>query len=604
MLHLHTQRSPFPLARRFAAMLALTVLAASAAAAGPKEPDPSHALHSLAERYYEAQARLDPLYSATLIGDNRFDDALPLTISPAHRQRRFAMYRDMQRQLARIVRARLDETDALTHELLDHELRRRLGFETFPDHLLPLHHMDAVPRLLATFGAGQSEQPLQTVPQYEAYLARIGQLPGWTTQAIANLREGQRRGIVLPRPVAEIVLVQLRGFASAPTADSPFHAPIRNLPASFSASDRQRLTTAYRRAIDRRVAPAMRRLAAYFEHHYLPACRDTAGWGALPDGAAWYRQWIREQTTTDLGPDEIHDLGLNEVARIQDALRQLAPALGYQGDPRQLLAWVREQPKFLPFRSEAQVLGAYRALDARIRMKLPYLFARAPKAALDIRPVPEMLRATASDYYALPAEDGSRPGIFWAVINDPAAYDVTAMTALFLHEGQPGHHFQMARQQEMTLPQFRKRLWINAFAEGWALYAESLGSELGLYDDPAAHVGFLRLEMARAARLVVDTGLHAKGWTRDQAVSYWMDTVGATEAQARNQIHRYMAWPAQALGYKLGALRIQALRERAQRSLGQRFDLAAFHEVVLGEGALPLSLLEARVERWIDLQRQ
>jgi uncharacterized protein (DUF885 family) len=601
MLHPHTPLSPFRLARRLAAALVLTAQAAFAAAASP---DPSTALHSLAERYYEAQARLDPLYSATLIGDNRFDDALPLTISPAHRQRRFATYRQMQQQLARIDRAHLGETDALTHDLLDHELRRRLGFEAFPDHLLPLQHMDAVPRLLATFGAGQSEQPLQTVPQYEAYLARIGQLPAWTAQAIANLREGQRRGIVLPRPVAEIVLNQLRSFTSTNTADSPFHAPIRNLPASFSPADRRRLTAAYRRAIEQRVAPAMRRLAAYFESQYLPACRDTAGWGALPNGAAWYRQWIREQTTTDLGPDQIHDLGLKEVARIQDALRQLAPALGYQGDPRQLLAWVREQPKFLPFRSEAEVLDAYRALNDRITAKLPRLFARAPKAPLDIRPVPEMLRATASDYYALPAEDGTRPGIFWAVINDPVAYDVTAMTALFLHEGQPGHHFQMARQQEMTLPQFRKRLWINAFAEGWALYAESLGSELGLYDDPTAHVGFLRLEMARAARLVVDTGLHAKGWTRDQAVSYWMDTVGATEAQARNQIHRYMAWPAQALGYKLGSLRIQSLRERAQRRLGPRFDLAAFHEVVLGEGALPLSLLEARVGRWIDLQRQ
>jgi uncharacterized protein (DUF885 family) len=276
---------------------------------------------------------------------------------------------------------------------------------------------------------------------------------------------------------------------------------------------------------------------------------------------------------------------------------------GHEGDPRQLLAWVRAQPKFLPFRSEAEVLDAYRALNDKIKQQLPQLFGRAPKAALDIRPVPELIRATASDHYALPAEDGTRPGIFWAVINDPAAYDATGMTALFLHEGQPGHHFQMALQQEMVLPLFRKRAWINAYGEGWALYAESLGVEMRLYQDPAAYVGYLRLEMMRAARLVVDTGLHARGWSRDEAVAYLMDNVGLTEQQARNQIHRYMAWPGQALGYKLGALKIHELRERAQQRLGSRFSLAAFHDAVLAEGPLPLSQLEAHVERWIAAQR-
>ena len=565
---------------------------------------PSAALAALAERYCEAQARLDPVYSATLAGDNRFDDQLPIGIAPVQRQKRFAMYHRLQRALAAIDPKALSRADALTHALLARELHTRLGFEQYPDHLLPLQQLDAMPILLANFGGGQAEQPLNTVAQYEAYLRRIARLPAWAAQAITNMREGMRLHIVPPKPIVSAVLAPLRALGSDRVSDNPFGAPIRHLPASFSEPDRRRLTAAYEDEVRQRIAPSMRRLAAFVERDYLPASRETAGWGALPNGASWYRQWVRDQTTTDLSPDEIHAIGLAEVARLQRELAQLAPKLGYDGDPRQLLAWVRTSEKFRGLRSEAQILDAYRALNARVTAKLPALFGRMPKAPLDIRPEPELTKASASDHYALPAPDGSRPGIFWAVIDDPATYDSTTMTALFLHEGQPGHHFHMAMQQEMTtLPTFRKRGWINAFGEGWALYAETLGNEMGLYDDPAAHVGALRLEMLRAARLVVDTGLHAKGWSRAQAVAYWMDKVGASETQAGNQIDRYMAWPAQALGYKLGSLKIQELRERAKARLGDRFDIAAFHDAVLAEGALPLALLDAQIDRWIARQR-
>ncbi|HEX6706175.1 MAG TPA: DUF885 domain-containing protein [Albitalea sp.] len=575
---------------------------ASLAVAAPPS-DPSQALAALAQRYYEAQARLDPVYSATLAGDNRFDDRLPITIAPAHRKKRFGMYHQAQRELAAIPRERLGPADALTHDLLARELRTRLGFEHFNDHLLPLQQMDAVPLLLAIFGSGQAEQPLKTVAQHDAYLKRIAQLPAWSDQAIANMREGMRRGIVQPKAVAAATLVQLRALGSDSAADNPFLAPIRNLPPSFAPAERQRLSAAYQATVGQRVAPAMRRLASFVEKDYLPACRDSAGWGALPDGKAWYRQWVRDQTTTELTPEEIHAIGLKEVARIQGELARIAPQLGYEGDPRQLLAWVRTNPSFLPFRDEAQILQAYRALNEKVKSQLPALFGRMPKAPLDVRSEPELTRATASDHYGVPAEDGSRPGIFWAVINDPAIYNTTTMAALFLHEGQPGHHFHMALQQEMTLPLFRKRTWINAFGEGWALYAETLGHEMGLYQDPGAYVGELRLEIARAARLVVDTGLHAEGWTREQAMAYWMETVGTSDKQARSQIERYMAWPAQALGYKLGSLRIQALRERAKAQLGDKFSLSEFHDAVLSEGALPLSLLDAHIERWIAGRR-
>ena len=576
----------------------------SPAFAASQSADPAGALAALADQYYEAQARCDPVYSATLVGDNRFDAELPIVIAPAERDRRFAMYARVQKQLEAIPRSRLGEEDTLTYDMLAFDVRTRLGFRRFKDHLLPLQQMDSIPLQLATFAGGQAEQPLKTVPQYEAFLHRIERLPAWTDQAIANMREGVRVGVVQPRPVVMAMMAQLRALGSDDVAANPFGAPIANMPSAFSTTDRARLADAYARAVTRDIAPAMRRLVAYLEKDYLAASRESVGWSALPDGAAWYRQWVRSQTTLDLSPEEIGQIGEIEVQRIQLELRKVAPRLGYEGDPARFLSWIRTDKRFTPFRTGTEILDRYRAINGRIAASLPKLFLHAPTAALDILPEPELTRATASDHYSLPAEDGSRPGVFWAVIDDPATYQATKMTALFLHEGQPGHHFQMALQQEMRLPQFRKRAWINAYGEGWALYAETLGTEIGLYDDPVAYAGELQLEIFRAARLVVDTGLHAQGWSRQKAVAYLMDTVGFSEAQSANQVDRYLAWPAQALGYKLGSLKIQELRERANKQLGPRFDIAAFHDAVLSEGALPLSLLEKRIEHLIEKTRR
>lgn len=573
---------------------------ASHAFAQQRSSDPASALAALADQYYEAQARFDPVYSATLVGDNRFDAELPIGIAPAERDKRFAMYARVQKQLEAIPRSRLSEEDALTYDMLALDVRTRLGFRRFKDHLLPMQQMDSIPLQLATFAGGQAEQPLKTVPQYEAFLHRIERLPAWTDQAIANMREGMRIGVVQPRPVVTAVIAQLRALGRQDVAANPFGAPIANMPSSFSTEDRTRLAKAYAGAVTQDIAPAMRRLEAFLEKDYLVASRESVGWSALPDGAAWYRQWVRSQTTLDLSPDEIGKIGEIEVQRIQLELSKVGLRLGFDGTPGRLLAWIRTDKQFLPFRSETEILDRYRAINARIEARLPKLFLRAPKATLDILPEPELTRATASDHYSLPAEDGSRPGVFWAVIDDPATYQATKMTALFLHEGQPGHHFQMALQQEMHLPQFRKRAWINAYGEGWALYAESLGTEIGLYDDPVAYAGELQLEIFRAARLVVDIGLHAQGWSRQKAVAYLMETVGFSEAQSMNQVDRYLAWPGQALGYKLGSLKIQELRERAQKELGLRFDISAFHDAVLSQGALPLSLLESRIEQWIQ----
>jgi len=580
------------------AFLALPLRPALAADAPSRA---SARLAAVAAQYYEAKARFDPV-TATFSGDNRFDGELAITIAPGEVKKRHALYRDVLRKLKAIDRGRLARADATTYDLLEDEVRSALAFEPFQDYLLPISHQDGLPVMLANFAGGQGPQALATVAQYDAYLRRISRLALWNDQAIENMREGMRKGIVQPRAIIETALPQYRALAADGVEANTFYTPIRNLPAGFSEADRARLTAAYRDAIAQKVLPSLKKLAAFLENEYLPACRSTAGWGALPDGAKWYRVWVRDQTTTDLDPDAIHALGLKEVARIQGEFAKVGPKLGYAGPPAGLLAWMRDDDRFRPFRSEEEILAAYRALNTKVIGKLPQLFATVPKAQLEVRPEPELTRASASDHYTPPAPDGSRPGVFWAVINDPAKYRSTFMTTLFLHEGQPGHHFHAGLQQEMALPKFRKFGFINAYGEGWALYAESLGKEMGLYEDPNAYAGHLAAELVRAARLVVDTGLHDKGWSREKAIAYWRETLGSTEEAAKNNIERYMASPGQALGYKIGSLKIQELRERAARALGPKFRLAEFHNAVLSDSNLPLRLLEAKIDRWIAQQ--
>jgi uncharacterized protein (DUF885 family) len=563
---------------------------------------PSAELAQLGDKFYLAQLRFDPVANGTFIGDNRFDDKLNINITPAERTHQRVLLQRLQQQLHALKREQFSSADALTYDVLGYQLQSNLGILSYPDYLLPLEHMSAMPIVLANFGSGQAEQPLKTVAQYDAYLLRIARLPLWIEQALINMRKGMSRGIVQPHPIVQAMLGPLKQL-TVDVGDNPFYAPIKNMPTSFDEVSKQRLQQEYADTVQNQIIPAIKKLVQFVEIQYLPASRNTDGWSAMPDGLNWYKQWVKFQTTTDLEPDVIHNLGLQEVARIHGELAKLAPKLGYEGDPDSFLAWVRTNQKFLSFKSEAEILDAYRAINTRVKAQLPKLFGRVPKADLDIRPEPELTRETASDHYSISAEDGSRPGVFWAVINDPTTYNSSTMGSLFLHEGQPGHHFHLALQQELNLPIFRKRAQINAFAEGWALYAETLGHEMGLYDDPVMYAGNLRLEMMRAVRLVVDTGMHAKGWTHDQAIAYVMDNTGYSEVQARNQIERYMIWPGQALGYKIGALKIQQLRERAKHVLGDKFNIAAFHDAVLAEGSLPLSVLEARINHWIAQQQ-
>ncbi|WP_426176438.1 DUF885 domain-containing protein [Massilia sp. TWR1-2-2] len=579
---------------------AATAKAAAAHTAGATQAGKQ--LDLLASQYYDAVARFEPV-GATENGDGRFDDQIGMSISPTMRARQYGLYRGFQDKLRSISRNALSAKGQVNYDILAYELRSILSLEKFPQHLLPIDQMDSMPVTLANYAGGQAAQSLTSVKGYRAYLNRLNQLPAWIDQAIANMREGVKQGITQPKAPMLSALPQFKKLVSATPEASIFYTPITNLPAGFSAADKKSLTAAYRLTIDKKLAPALARLATFLENEYIPAARTSTGWSALPGGMEWYMARVASQTTTTMTPEEIHAIGLQEVARIQREFGVVGPKMGYTGPANGLPTWVAEQEKYRPFTTEKQVIDVYRELDAKLRTKLPALFTLTPKAPLDLRLEPELSRATASDHYTAPAADGSRPGVFWSVVNDPKQYGSTGMVTLFLHEGQPGHHFHIALLQELNLPNFRKFGGNNAFTEGWALYAETLGKEMGLFDKPEDYFGHLSDEMLRAVRLVVDTGMHAKGWTREQSIQYMKDTLGYSDV-AKSETERYMVWPGQALGYKIGSLKIAQLRARATAALGPKFSLPAFHQVVLGDGTLPLSLLEAKVDRWIAANKQ
>jgi uncharacterized protein (DUF885 family) len=560
-------------------------------------------LARIAERYFEDHLVLNPLEASGLTGEARFDGLLTITIAPAQMARERALSQRVLTQLAAIKGETLSPADAITYAVLKRQLQEQIEGDKFPKQLMPIDQYGGLPVYVAQLGSGQDIQPLKTVKNYEDYLARLNKLPLWIDQAMVNMREGIKRGIVQPKPLMVSGLPAIKALAEPDVEKSVFYTPIKNMPATFAAQDRARLTALYRQAIQKRLIPSATRLNTFIETEYIPKARASAGISAIPNGAAWYAFQVKSNTTTDMTPEQIHALGLKEVARIRAEMAKVQAVYKFEGSVTEFLKWHEQQPEFRPFKTEKDVLDAYEAINKKVAVKLPQLFGRMPKVPIEIRPEPELTRATASDHYSGPSADGSRPGVFYAVIEDPSKYRTTGMTTLFLHEGQPGHHFHIALQQELALPKFRKYGWITAYGEGWALYAETLGREMGLYDDPNAYLGHLQDELLRAVRLVTDTGLHSKGWTREATMQYMMDNEGVSEAEARRATERYMAWPGQALAYKIGALKIQALRERSQQKLGAKFSLKEYHDLVLSNGVLPLAVLETKVNEWIAGQQ-
>jgi uncharacterized protein (DUF885 family) len=580
-----------------AILLVATLLGACAASPPPRTPET--ALNELVEKYFERQLEMSPM-AATSIGDSRYDDRLDENTSPGFREKQLAVDQAFLERARRIDPAGLSPTARITYDIFVSERELALEGRKYPEELMPLNQMGGLPMDLAVYGSGTGPQPFVTVKDYDRFLVRLRQFPRWVDGAIDMMREGMARGVTLPRPAMAKVVPELRGIVTEKLSDNIFWAPVAAIPADVSAKDRQRITDAYAAALTREVLPAYSRLADFIEKNYLPAARTTVGWADLPDGQGWYRWRIRGATTMDMPADEIHSLGLAEVARIRGEMLAVKNQVAFKGDLEAFFKFLEDDPQFY-FTSEEELLDAYRGVKKRIDALLPKLFADFPKADYEIRPV-EAFRAesAAGGSYQAASPDGKRPGIFYINTHNLRAQPRFGLETLSLHEASPGHHFQISIQQELTdLPRMRRFNGYVSYSEGWALYAESLGKELGVFTDPYQWYGRLSDEMLRAMRLVVDTGLHSKGWTREQAIQYMLDNSSLAESDVTAEVERYIVWPGQALGYKLGQLHISALRARAQAQLGARFDVREFHSQILRDGAVPMNVLTAKIDRWI-----
>ena len=565
--------------------------------------DHAATLNEMVEAYFEELLELNPLY-ATFIGDNRFNDRLANSLSPEYQESSKAMERKYLAALLEIDNSDLSGQDLLTYEIFRLDRENAIASEKFPGELLPLNQMFSLPNFFAVMGSGQSVQPFVTVTDYENFLGRADDLVEYMDQAIINMRIGVERGVVQPRVVMEKVVPQLRAHVVDDVATSVFYGPVEKMPEDFSDEDRVRLTAAYTDMIENRLVPAYLRVAEFIEQEYMPETRETVGWDALPDGKAWYAFQAENSTSTKMSPEEIHEIGLAEVARIRGEMEDVARQVGFDGTLAEFFEFLKTDPQFF-FESSEEVLAAYEAARVKINELLPSMFSVFPKADYEIRQIEEFrAQSSAGAMYQAPSPDGSRPGIFYVNTFNLKAQPTYGVETLSIHEASPGHHFQISIQQEVTgLPRFRRFGGYTAFAEGWALYAESIGKDLGVFSDPYQYYGRLNDEQLRAMRLVVDTGLHSKGWSREQVIQYMLDNSSLAETDIVAEAERYIAIPGQALAYKVGQINLTRMRAEAEEALGEKFDTKAWHAQILTDGALPMAVLDAKNRRWIATQK-
>jgi uncharacterized protein (DUF885 family) len=556
-------------------------------------------LNQLYEQFWEETLKRNPL-RATNQGDTRYNDLLPNTLSAEFRTETRAFTTRWLDQIQAVGPVGLSGQDLISYQIFVRRAKNDLEGDQFPDWQQPINQFRNIASSAVQLGSGTGAQPFKTVADYDNWLMRGNRLPILLDQAIANMRVGMANGIVQPRALMLKVLPQLDALIKPKPQDTLFWEPINNFPTRFSAAEKARLSAAYLVMVGDHLMPAYRRLRAFVADEYLAKTRASAGFDALPNGKAWYAYNVRQNTTTEMTPDEIHALGLQEVARLHQEIRGVMAQVEFSGSLQDFFKFMQEAPRF-NFADEAALLSFYRGLEAKINRKIPEQFSLIPKAPFEIRPV-EAYRAqsAAGGQYQGPSEDGKRAGIFYVNTYDLPTRKTWDAEDLFLHEAIPGHHFQIALAQELTeLPKFRRFGGETAFSEGWGLYAESLGKDLGVYTDPYDYFGYAQNELWRAIRLVVDTGIHSRGWSREQVIQYMLDNSAESVTQSTAEAERYMAIPGQALAYKIGELKIQALRAKAQAALGSNFDVRAFHAEVLKDGSVPLAILEAKIGRWL-----
>ena len=540
---------------------------------------PASAFPATLERYYHEAVELNPLNAAGW-GDSEagHEDLFPNDIGAGYRTQASALADKYLAELATYDRAALTPTEQLSYDTLKWTLQAQADYDEQFFYLLPVNQFWSTPNSFAQLGSGKSVHPFQTEKNFRDFIGRMRGFSAWVDTAIANMKEGVARGVVQPRILMERVLPQLESSLIDDPARNIFFDPLAKLPADLAPAVREKLVADYTAAIREIVIPSFQRLHSYIKNEYLPHCRETAGLGALPGGAKAYAAAVRLYTTTDFTPDEIHEIGLKEVARVRGEMAKVQAQVGFKGTLTEFLNYAATDPKFTPYTADEQVLDGFRAIESRVMAKIPQFFGHVPRTKFEVRATEKFRAATASHEYQPGSADGTRPGAFYAPIPEVTKYRVLRMEDLFLHEAIPGHHFQISLTIENTgLPKFRRYGGNNAYVEGWALYCESLGRELGLFSDPYQYLGMLIGDMHRAVRLVVDTGIHAKGWTREQALVYAAEQEGGSPNEQKNvaETERYMAIPGQALSYKIGQLKIREIRARSEKQLGAKFSLPA-----------------------------
>ena len=564
-----------------------------------KSTKPEMNFEEVLESFYQEGLQLDPI-TATFSGDDRYNDLFPNFLSEEYQEQVKEHYNKYLKLIKSYPDQSLNESQQLSKAIIQWECEIGLEDMKYNKDLTPIDQMWSVNLVIGQLASGSSAQPFKTVEDYNNWLKRVDGYLEWFNTAIQKMKEGIEMDYVLPKSLIVKVIPQIEAMTIEDYQEHLFFSPVKNFPESFSQEQKDNLTTAYKTMINEKIIPAHQRMLDFLSTDYLEAGRTTSGYGTMPNGASFYQHQIKLYTTTNMTADEIHQLGLNEVARIREEMEKVKTQVGYEGDLVSFFDYVRNNKELMPYSEPEQVIDHFEGIHERMKPHLEKLFDKKPKTPFEIRRTEAFREKSASAEYNPGSLDGSRPGIFYVPIPDASSYNIYAAEDLFLHEAIPGHHYQVSLTQENeNLPMFRKTLWYSGYGEGWALYSESLGSELGLFTDPYQYFGMLGNEIHRAIRLVVDTGIHSKGWTREEAIEYSLRNEAEPHDDIIREVERYMANPGQALSYKIGQLKIQELRKKASESLGDQFDIREFHNQVLATGCVPLALLENKIEGWI-----
>jgi uncharacterized protein (DUF885 family) len=555
------------------------------------------------KNYFDEKNVLNPL-DATQNGQNEYNDQLQFEMTVSFRKKQALFFEKYDNELSKFDYSILTDEEKNSYDIIKWEVEIGKDILRQDANLMPVHQFWGTHLTMAQFAGGESAQPFKTEKDYTNFLKRMNLYSVWIDSAMVYMKKGVDKGMVLPKALTEKLIPQFEEMITEKPEDNLFFTTIKSMPKDFSASQKEIFKNQYSNVIATKLIPQFQKMTDFLKTTYLPASRATSGIGSIPNGDELYKVYVKQWTTTDMSPNEIHELGLKEVARLNAEMEKVKTQVGFTGTIKEFFDYVRNKPELKPFKKPEEVIANFERIHAIIKPNVDKLFSLQPKTPFEIRRTEAFREKTASAEYVQGTADGKRPGIFYVPIPDVKNYNYYADEDLFLHEAIPGHHFQISLQQEnQSLPDFRKFNWFGAYGEGWALYCESLGKELGLYNDPYQYFGMLGSEMHRAIRLVVDTGLHSKGWTREQAIQYSLDNEAESEASIVAEIERYMAIPGQALSYKIGQLKIIELRNKAQKKLGKKFDIKKYHQIVLESGVMPLALLEKKVDNWIDSEK-